>query len=368
MANVTLSGVSKTYEENIVAAEDINLDIPDKEFIVIVGPSGCGKTTILRLIAGLEDLTKGEIMLDGKVINKIPPKDRDIAMVFQNYSLYPHMTVRKNLEFGLMIRKKDKSEIAKRVQETASILGIENILDRYPKQLSNGEQQRVAVGRAIIRNPKVFLFDEPLSSLDTRLRVQMRAEINRLHTRLQTTMIYVTHDQIEAMTMGDRIVVMKDGVVQQIDDPMTLYNQPLNKFVAEFIGSVSMNFFELEIQKEKDKIFLIGENIKIALLEEYTKRLKNYKSDKIILGIRAEDIYQDGRTPAKMKFSLPIPSVIDVIEPIGYEKAVYFSSGIHTFIAKFSPDYKIKVNQNMNVVLDLNKIKLFDIETEKRLF
>src|SRR3989339_50280 len=260
MAEVTLKNVTKVYEGGQVAAKDININVHDKEFVVLVGPSGCGKSTTLRMIAGLEEITSGELFIDNKKVNDVSPKDRDIAMVFQNYALYPHMTVYENMAFGLKLRKFPKEEIKQRVTDAAKILGLEDYLTRKPKALSGGQRQRVAVGRAIVRKPKVFLFDEPLSNLDAKLRVQMRAEISKLHTRLQSTMVYVTHDQVEAMTMGDRIVVMKDGFIQQIADPITLYDKPANKFVAGFMGSPPMNFMDGTIVKKDGKLYFDEDN------------------------------------------------------------------------------------------------------------
>ncbi|MCX7847152.1 MAG: sn-glycerol-3-phosphate ABC transporter ATP-binding protein UgpC, partial [bacterium] len=265
MADVRLVNVKKVYEGNVVAVDNFNLEIKDKEFVVLVGPSGCGKSTTLRMVAGLEEITEGEIWIGDRLVNDVPPKDRDIAMVFQNYALYPHMTVYKNMAFGLMLRKYPKKEIHERVMEAARILGLEEYLNRKPKQLSGGQRQRVAVGRAIVRKPKVFLFDEPLSNLDAKMRVQMRTEISKLHARLQTTMIYVTHDQVEAMTMGDRIVVMKDGYIQQVADPITLYNQPANKFVAGFIGTPPMNFISGRIEREGEGLVFAAGSVRVGL-------------------------------------------------------------------------------------------------------
>ncbi|HET9869293.1 MAG TPA: sn-glycerol-3-phosphate ABC transporter ATP-binding protein UgpC, partial [bacterium] len=265
MAKVILKDVNKMYGNNVVAVNNVNIEIADKEFLILVGPSGCGKSTTLRMVAGLEELSGGEIRIDDVLVNDVPPKDRDIAMVFQNYALYPHMTVFENMAFGLKLRKYPKEEIKQRVHEAANILGIQELLNRRPKELSGGQRQRVALGRAIVRKPKVFLFDEPLSNLDAKLRVQMRAEISKLHTRLQATMIYVTHDQLEAMTMGDRIAVMKDGFVQQIAEPITLYEKPVNKFVAGFIGTPSMNFMEGTLNKKRTGVYFNEENFEIKL-------------------------------------------------------------------------------------------------------
>ncbi|MDW7679214.1 MAG: sn-glycerol-3-phosphate ABC transporter ATP-binding protein UgpC, partial [bacterium] len=280
MAGVKLEHVSKIFDKEVVAVNDVNINIEDKEFMVLVGPSGCGKSTTLRMIAGLEDISDGKIYIDEKIVNQVPPKDRDIAMVFQNYALYPHMSVFQNMAFGLKLRKYPKKEIEKRVQEAAEILEIQPLLNRKPKALSGGQRQRVAVGRAIVRKPKVFLFDEPLSNLDAKLRVQMRTEISKLHNRLETTMIYVTHDQMEAMTMGNRIVVMKDGFVHQVDSPLNLYHGPVNKFVAGFIGSPSMNFMSGVIQKDNGLFFDEG-NIRLQIPEQYHQKLSQYVDQKV---------------------------------------------------------------------------------------
>ena len=292
MANVQLTNVKKEYEGGVVAVKGVNIDINDKEFVVFVGPSGCGKSTTLRMIAGLEDISSGTISIDGKIVNDIPPKDRDIAMVFQNYALYPHMTVYENMAFGLQLRKYPKEEIEQRVRNAAKILSLEQYLERKPKALSGGQRQRVAVGRAIVRQPKVFLFDEPLSNLDAKLRVQMRTEISKLHRTLEATMVYVTHDQTEAMTMGDKIVVMKDGNVQQIAPPLTLYHTPENKFVAGFIGSPAMNFLEGAIQNKNGKLYFIEKSLhnEFLLPERYSTALQSYNNKELWMGIRPEHI------------------------------------------------------------------------------
>src|SRR5688572_706473 len=294
MARVTLEGIRKIYQgtSDHVAVHGVDLDVTDGEFVVLVGPSGCGKSTTLRMIAGLESISAGRLMIDDRVVNDVPPKDRDIAMVFQSYALYPHMSVRENLAFALKLRGTPRDEIEKRVNLAAATLGIETFLDRTPKQLSGGQRQRVAVGRAIVRQPKVFLFDEPLSNLDAKLRVQMRTEISKLHLRLQATMIYVTHDQIEAMTMGDRIVVMKDGLVQQVDEPLSLYEHPKNKFVAGFIGSPPMNFLSGSLEQAGGGGLVFNEgNIKLNLPAKYTNELKDHVGKPIVMGIRPEDIH-----------------------------------------------------------------------------
>ena len=289
MATVELKSITKVYEGNVQAVKNANITVQDKEFVVLVGPSGCGKTTTLRMIAGLEDITGGELYIDGKLVNDVPPKDRDIAMVFQNYALYPHMTVYDNMAFGLKIRKFQKEEIKNRVDEAARIPDIEELLDRKPKALSGGKRQRVAVGRAIVRKPKIFHFDEPLSNLDAKLRVQMRAEISGLHNRLQATMVYVTHDQVEAMTMGDKIVVMRDGVIQQIGDPLTLYNNPVNRFVAGFIGSPPMNFMAVKVTDEGGKMIIDEGNYKLHVDSKVADALKPYVGREVIFGVPPED-------------------------------------------------------------------------------
>ena len=363
MATVELKNLNKVYDNSFHAVKDANISITDREFVVLVGPSGCGKTTTLRMVAGLEDISGGDLMIDEKRVNDIPPKDRDIAMVFQNYALYPHMTVYDNMAFGLKIRKFDKADIQARVNEAGKILDIEALLDRKPKQLSGGQRQRVAVGRAIVRHPKVFLFDEPLSNLDAKLRVQMRAEISGLHHRLQATMIYVTHDQVEAMTMGDKIVVMKDGIIQQIGDPLTLYNSPINRFVAGFIGSPPMNFMTMKIVEEGGKI--VGEegNFKLALTGSLAEVAKDYVGKEIVFGIRPED----------MEFSPQaadgtcIVSKIEVVEPLGAEIHIYVNTGSHQIIARIPPTARPGVGDEVRLIPDQERAILFDLETEQAL-
>ncbi len=358
MAKVELKGIGKVYDGNVRAVDNVNITVDDKEFVVFVGPSGCGKSTTLRMIAGLEDITEGELLIDNKVVNDVPPKDRDIAMVFQNYALYPHMTVYDNMAFGLKIRKFSKEEIVKRVSEAAKILDIEELLDRKPKALSGGQRQRVAVGRAIVRQPKVFLFDEPLSNLDAKLRVQMRAEISSLHTRLNATMIYVTHDQVEAMTMADKIVVLKDGIIQQIGSPLTLYNKPENKFVAGFIGSPPMNFMQVTATEEKGKLYIDEGTFKMEVPGgDY---LKNHIGKNLIFGIRPEDLsYVPTETPGKT-----MNAGITVIEPLGAEIHLYLNTGKHQFISRVAPDIKVAVDQKINFTVDFTKAVFFDGETE----
>ncbi len=365
MANVTLKSVVKRFGE-VVAVNNVDLDIQDEEFMVLVGPSGCGKTTTLRCIAGLEEVDEGEIYIGDALVNDVPPKDRDIAMVFQNYALYPHMDVYNNMAFGLKLRKFPKDEIDRRVKEAADILGIHELLKRKPKQLSGGQRQRVAVGRAIVRHPKVFLFDEPLSNLDAKLRVQMRAELSKLHERLKTTMIYVTHDQIEAMTMGDRIVVMKDGLVQQVGTPLELYNKPLNKFVAGFIGTPSMNFLDVVVKKEGDVLYLDGESFKIKLPVEIRSALEPYVNKEVTLGIRPQDIYDYSfsQDMAEIDGNV-IDTIVDIVEPLGSEQTLYLITGPHTFIAQLDMRTHVSVGEELKVVVDVSKMHLFDVETEQ---
>ena len=365
MARVELKNVRKVYPGNVEAVKNANLDIHDKEFIVLVGPSGCGKSTTLRMIAGLEEISDGEIYIGDTLVNDVPPKNRDIAMVFQNYALYPHMTVYKNMAFGLMLRKYPKAEIEQRVHEAAQILGIEHLLDRKPKALSGGERQRVAVGRAIVRQPKVFLFDEPLSNLDAKLRVQMRAEISKLHTRLQSTMIYVTHDQVEAMTMGDRIVVMLDGVIQQIASPLELYHHPVNKFVAGFIGSPPMNFLEGDLVAENgvlrfhDKSHTLG----IDVHESHYAALKNYAGEKIILGVRPEHFLENHSqqpTPGRS-----MTANVEVVEPMGHEVYLYLDVGGQSITARIPVgETEPAVNKPHVLDIDTQGIHFFDFQTE----
>ena len=320
MSEVILKNVCKIYDGGNKVVTDANFKVEDKEFVVLVGPSGCGKTTTLRMIAGLEEISSGEIFIDGKLVNNLPPKDRDIAMVFQNYALYPHMTVYENMAFGLKLKKVDKKEIDIRVKEAARILSLESYLQRKPKALSGGQRQRVAVGRAIVRKPKVFLFDEPLSNLDAKLRVQMRTEISKLHKQLCATMIYVTHDQTEAMTMGDRIVVMKDGVINQVDTPMNLYNKPTNNFVAGFIGSPAMNFIDMNVISDNTITSKDGK-LKFNLTFEQRNHLKDYLDKEIIIGIRPEDIQLE----KNINNVIEIDVATDLVEPMGNESFIYFT-------------------------------------------
>jgi multiple sugar transport system ATP-binding protein len=363
MAKVVLKNVVKKFGSSVVAVKDANIVCEDKEFLILVGPSGCGKTTTLRMIAGLEETTAGEIYIGDTMVNDIPPKDRDIAMVFQNYALYPHMTVLENMAFGLKLRKYPKDEIKQRVDEAAEILSIKHLLKRKPKELSGGERQRVAVGRAIVRKPKVFLFDEPLSNLDAKLRVQMRAELSKLHTRLQATMIYVTHDQVEAMTMGEKIVVMKNAEIQQIADPKTLYDKPINKFVAGFIGSPSMNFIEGMLEEKKGGLYFNEENFTVRVPDAMMEKLKGKSGEEIVMGIRPEDIYDKVYAPNASADST-VTAAVEVVEQLGPENLVYLTTGKTPFIAKMDVDAEVEVNQEVELVFDMNKVHFFDGKTE----
>lgn len=362
MATVSLKHIDKVYDNNVQAVFDFNLEIQDKEFIVFVGPSGCGKSTTLRMIAGLEDITRGELKIDGKVMNDVEPKDRDIAMVFQSYALYPHMSVYDNMAFGLKLKKCPKEEIDKRVRNAAQILEIEQYLDRKPKALSGGQRQRVALGRAIVRNSKVFLMDEPLSNLDAKLRVQMRSEIIQLHERIGATTIYVTHDQTEAMTMADRIVVMKGGYIQQIGTPKEIYNNPANMFVAGFLGSPATNFIK---GTYKDGTFNI-QDTHIQIPEMYLESLKTYQGKEVILGIRPEDLYGEGI----VKETYPSASFdfkIDVAELLGHEYILHGSFHGQPMVAKVASRLEPKMNSILSLTMDLSKVHFFDPETEKRI-
>lgn len=364
MAKVTLKNVSKAFPGGVQAVNDVNLEVDDKEFLVLVGPSGCGKSTTLRMVAGLEEITEGEIYIADILVNDIPPKDRDIAMVFQNYALYPHMSVYNNMAFGLKLRKFSKAEIDRRVENASSMLGIKDLLDRKPKELSGGQRQRVAVGRAIVRKPKVFLFDEPLSNLDAKLRVQMRAEISKLHTRLQSTMIYVTHDQTEAMTMGDRIVVMKDGFVQQVDDPLHLYGKPVNKFVAGFIGSPPMNFTEGKLVRENSHVYFHEGRFKVRVVDDMIPKLSEHIGQEVIFGIRPEDIY-DRLFVGQSSPDNTIKANVEVVEPMGSEVFLYLNTGLHTLTARVDVHTQASVGQELEFVLDMAKIHLFDKDSEE---
>jgi len=363
MAEVTLKNVKKVYDGNVVAVDDFNLKVEDQEFVVLVGPSGCGKSTTLRMVAGLEEITEGKIYIGERLVNDVPPKDRNIAMVFQNYALYPHMTVYKNMAFGLKLRKYPKAEIDKRVKDAAKILGLEEYLHRKPKQLSGGQRQRVAVGRAIVRKPEVFLFDEPLSNLDAKMRVQMRTEISKLHTKLMATMIYVTHDQVEAMTMGDRIVVMKDGFIQQIADPIKLYDYPENKFVAGFIGSPPMNFIDAKVVSENNGIWVDAGSFKVKTIDEQAQALQSYIGKNVSFGVRPEHINDiinvEGANPDHCAKAL-----VDVIEPMGAETYLYLAIDSHCFIAKVDGHEKCKTGETIDIMFRMEFAHFFDAETE----
>ncbi len=363
MAGVRLSRVSKVYEGGVQAVRDVDIDVQDKEFLVLVGPSGCGKTTVLRMIAGLEEITSGELHIGDMLMNDVPPKDRDIAMVFQNYALYPHMTVYENMAFGLKLRKFTKSEIESRVVEAAEILDIKNYLDRKPKALSGGQRQRVALGRAIVRKPKVFLFDEPLSNLDAKMRVQMRAEISKLHKRLDATMIYVTHDQVEGMTMGDRIVVMKDGVVQQTGSPLELYNKPTNRFVAGFIGTPAMNFFEGEIAKEGRLYFReTGNGMKLEIPAELASKLTAFAGRGIVLGIRPEHISLHEERKGKLDSSSRLR--VEIAEPMGNEVYLYFQSPTAPIVARVTTPIDPDPGTELQMYFDTTRAQFFRKDEE----
>lgn len=363
MAQVSLKEVSKIYAGGIKAVDNVSFGVENREFLVLVGPSGCGKSTTLRMVAGLEEASSGQIFIGDRLVNNVPAKDRDIAMVFQNYALYPHMTVFENMAFGLKLRRYPKAEIARRVKEAAEILGIKKLLDRRPKELSGGERQRVAVGRAIVRKPMVFLFDEPLSNLDAKLRVQMRTEIHKLHIRLQSTMIYVTHDQTEAMTMGDRIAVMKDGTIHQIADPMTIYDKPVNKFVAGFIGFPPMDFLIGKIVKNASGFYFDEGRLRVKVAEEMHEKIYSYLDKEIIFGIRAEDIYDKLFVTEAPKENV-VRVTCEVVEPMGSEVYLHLNTGRQTFVARVGAHDRPEVNREMDLVFDMSKVHFFDKETE----
>jgi multiple sugar transport system ATP-binding protein len=360
MAQVIIRSLNKRFDE-VHAVKDVNLDIRNKEFVVLVGPSGCGKTTTLRMVAGLESITSGRIMIDEKVINDLPPMDRDIAMVFQNYALYPHMSVYDNMAFGLRMRKFDRGDIARRVQEAAEILGIHELLKRKPRQLSGGQRQRVALGRAIVRHPQVFLFDEPLSNLDAKLRVQMRVELKKLHDRLGTTAIYVTHDQVEAMTLGDRVVVMKDGVVQQVGEPLELYNEPANRFVAGFLGSPSMNFATVKVSRENGAIWAGNAGMQIKAPADCTEQLGRYVGQEVTLGIRPEDLHVASLAdPPDLGFDV----VVEVVERLGSEILLDVAVGSDTMVASVEPSVRANIHDHMRLALNPERLHFFDMQSE----
>jgi multiple sugar transport system ATP-binding protein len=363
MASVTFRNIVKKYGD-VTAVNNMNISVEDKEFLVLVGPSGCGKTTALRSLAGLEEITSGEILIGDRVVNDVAPKDRDIAMVFQSYALYPHLSVYDNMAFGLKLRKVPKEEIKRRVGEAADILGIRDYLDRKPRQLSGGQRQRVAVGRAIVREPKVFLFDEPLSNLDAKLRVAMRAEISKLHQRLQTTFIYVTHDQIEAMTMATRIAVINKGLLQQLDTPQNLYDHPNNLFVAGFIGSPAMNFFPGKLRKDGGKLMVDTGDFTVAIPGEHAKPYEAYAGKDVIFGIRPENIHDADFIPPNVAVE-KVAVKVDVTELMGNEIFLYLVSGKNTFVARVDPRSKLRLGQQTSVALDMDAIHIFDATTEE---
>ncbi len=362
MASVTYDHVTKRFGD-VVAVSNLDIHVEDKEFLVLVGPSGCGKSTALRLLAGLEDISEGRILIGEKVVNDLPPKDRDIAMVFQSYALYPHMSVFDNMSFGLRLRKMPKDEIKRRVDKAAAILGIRELLQRKPRQLSGGQRQRVAVGRAIVREPNVFLLDEPLSNLDAKLRVQTRAQISKLHQDLKTTFIYVTHDQVEAMTMATRIAVMNFGVLQQIDTPHNLYEMPANKFVAGFIGSPSMNFFEAKLVKADGKLVADTGDFKVDVPKSRSRAYEAYVGKPVTLGIRPEDIHDDKFTPPDIVPS-KVDAKVDIVELMGNEIVAYLKVGTPEFVARIDPRSDFRVGDDVQVVFNADNMHLFDKDTE----
>jgi len=367
MAGVTLTNLTKKFK-TVVAVNNMNLEIRDKEFLVLVGPSGCGKTTALRMVAGLEEATAGEIYIGDRLVNDVSPKDRDIAMVFQNYALYPHMNVYDNMAFGLKLRKFPKQEIQRRVKEAADMLGLGELLHRKPKELSGGQRQRVALGRAIVREPKVFLMDEPLSNLDAKLRVQTRAELIKLHRRLGITTIYVTHDQVEAMTMGDRIAVMKDGLLQQVDTPLALYNHPANMFVAGFIGSPPMNFIEATVQNTSDGVWIDAGSFRVKAPSERADALKSYLGKPVIFGVRPEDIFDKNLSLVPATPENTVTVTVDVMEPMGAIVTMNLLNGGHMLVATIDAETKAKENEPLDVVFDMAKTHVFDKDTEKAIY
>jgi multiple sugar transport system ATP-binding protein len=363
MASVTYDHVSKKFGET-TAINDLNIAIEDKEFLVLVGPSGCGKSTALRCLAGLEEITAGRILIGTRDVSNVAPKDRDIAMVFQSYALYPHMSVYDNMAFGLKLRKTPKNEIDRRVKEAAETLGIAHLLGRKPKQLSGGQRQRVAVGRAIVREPAVFLFDEPLSNLDAKLRVQTRAEISKLHQRLQTTFIYVTHDQVEAMTMASRIAVMKDGVLQQLDTPQNLYDHPVNVFVAGFIGSPAMNFFDAKLARDNGKLVVDAGTFNITVPDGKTSPYQAHVGKSVVLGVRPEDVHDPAFAPPGIHTAL-VPAHVEVTELMGNEVFLYLNTGNKNYVARVDPRSQARIGHDIQVAMNLDNMQLFDKETEQ---
>jgi multiple sugar transport system ATP-binding protein len=360
MAQVILRQLNKLYD-SVHAVRDVNLHIADREFVVLVGPSGCGKTTTLRMVAGLEEISSGEVLIGERVVNNLAPMDRDIAMVFQNYALYPHMSVFDNMAFGLKMRKFDRAEIVERVKQAAEILDIGELLQRKPRQLSGGQRQRVALGRAIVRHPQVFLFDEPLSNLDAKLRVQMRVELKKLHHRLGTTAIYVTHDQVEAMTLGDRVVVMKDGVVQQVGEPLDLYNRPANKFVAGFIGSPAMNFAQVAVTERDSSVWVENAGLKIKLPRAQAERLRRRMGGQVTLGVRPEDLRV--ATPGDAN-EVTFNAVVEVVEQLGSEVLLDLKVGRDTMVAAVEPTVRTKIHDTLRLALNPDRLHFFDTKTD----
>jgi multiple sugar transport system ATP-binding protein len=360
MARVLIRNLNKKFGE-VHVVKDVNLEIRDKEFLVIVGPSGCGKTTTLRMVAGLESITSGQILIGDTVVNELPPMDRDIAMVFQNYALYPHMSVYDNIAFGLKMRRFSRVEISQRVQEAAEILGIGDYLKRKPRQLSGGQRQRVALGRAIVRHPRVFLFDEPLSNLDAKLRVQMRVELKKIHDRLGTTAIYVTHDQVEAMTLGDRVVVMRDGVVQQVGEPLELYNEPTTRFVASFIGSPAMNFATVEVTEVDGGLWAINEGIRIMVSAEMGVRLRRYVGEQVALGIRPEDLRLASSDDPEQS---GVDAVVEVVEKLGSEILLDVKVGSAMMVAAVEPTVRARVRDRLRLAVNPERLHFFDNRSE----
>ncbi len=364
MAGIKLENISKVYGADVLAVDNVNIEVKDKEFMVLVGPSGCGKSTTLRMVAGLEDISEGTLHIGNRLVNDVPAKDRDIAMVFQNYALYPHMSVFENMAFGLKLRKYPKEEIIRRVNEATDILGIKKLMGRKPKELSGGERQRVALGRAIVRKPQVFLFDEPLSNLDAKLRVLMRTEIHKLRVRLQTTFIYVTHDQTEALTLGDRVVVMEGGKVQQCADPMTVYDKPVNKFVAGFLGTPPISFMDGRIIKKERKYYFDEGKFQVKLVEEMYDAISAYEGKDVCFGIRPEDIY-DKLFVSESSPENTIKATCEVVEPLGSDVYLYLNTGKNVFIARVGAHNRPEINRDMDIVFDMSKVHFFDRETDK---
>ncbi|TMH61066.1 MAG: sn-glycerol-3-phosphate ABC transporter ATP-binding protein UgpC [Betaproteobacteria bacterium] len=360
MAHVLLKDLNKSFD-GTHAVKNVNLEIHDHEFVVLVGPSGCGKTTTLRMVAGLEDITSGEISIDGKVVNDLAPMDRDIAMVFQNYALYPHMSVYDNMAFGLRMRKFERPEIDRRVRHAADVLGIQPLLERRPRQLSGGQRQRVALGRAIVRNPRVFLFDEPLSNLDAALRVQMRVELKRLHDRLETTAIYVTHDQVEAMTLGDRVVVMKDGLVQQVGAPLALYERPANRFVAGFIGSPAMNFIPITLEWTEQALWAHAPGLRVRVSPARTEALRQYEGKRVLLGLRPEALRPAGGGDAA---GYAFDATVEVVEPLGSEILLDVRVGESPMVARVDPSLRVAAHDRVRLAFDPARAHFFDATTE----